>query len=113
MGESVKFAAPVDEEWKKKKNYGPTALLADILLGMAYLAGNLYGGYNAATTSASASVVDMGAMMQRPSDACGFAVAPTSCPSGQTLWSVAGFSDAKGAKCLEGSGYDGLICGEL
>ena len=39
--ESIPFAAPV-EAWKKKKGHGPAALLAVVLLGMAYLAGTSY-----------------------------------------------------------------------
>ena len=44
--ESVKFAAPVDNnnnEWKTKKNYGPAALFTVVLLGTAFLAGKSYG----------------------------------------------------------------------
>ena len=44
--ESVKFAAPVDnnnKEWNKKKNYGPAVLFTVLLLGTAFLAGKSYG----------------------------------------------------------------------
>ena len=47
--ETIKFAAPVDnnnKEWKKKKNYGPAALFTVVLLGMAFLAGKSYGRYD-------------------------------------------------------------------
>ena len=46
--ESVQYAAPVDnsnDAWKKKKNYGPAALVTVLLLGLAFLAGNFYASY--------------------------------------------------------------------
>ena len=46
--ETINCTAPVEnnnEEWKKKKNYGPAALVTVLLLGLAFLAGNFYASY--------------------------------------------------------------------
>ena len=59
--ESVKFAAPVDnnnKEWNKKKNYGPAVLFTVLLLGTAFLAGKSYGyGRNSNDPTSSVSPI--------------------------------------------------------
>ena len=61
--ESVKFAAPVDNnntEWKKKKNYGPAVLVTTVLLlGLAFLAGH-YSSTSSGRTAPDGSVSAMG-----------------------------------------------------
>ena len=62
--ETIQFAAPIDnnnKEWKKKKNYGPAALVTVLLLGTAFLAGNLsYASYG--RTAPIRSVSAMGGL---------------------------------------------------
>ena len=53
--DTIQFTAPVDEnnndDWKKKKNYGPAVLVTTILLlGLAFLAGHSYASVSSGRT---------------------------------------------------------------
>ena len=59
--ETIQFAAPVDNnnnEWKKKKNYGPAVLVTVLLLGLAFLAGH----YSLASYRRTAPIRSVSAM---------------------------------------------------
>ena len=116
--ESVKFAAPVDnnnKEWKKKKNYGPAALFTVLLLGTAFLAGKSYGRNDPVPfvdpISSLLAMGDMSFLDSKPKNtACVKGERPKTCPEGKEFWSVVGFPDGGG--CV-GDTDATMICGEL
>ena len=61
--DTIQFTAPVDEnnneDWKKKKNYGPAVLVTVFLLGLAFLAGH-YSSTSSGRTAPDGSVSAMG-----------------------------------------------------
>ena len=108
--ESTPFAKPV-EEWKKKKGWGPVALLTVVLLGLAFLAGTSVQHTTPLRTAGSLSSTGGMSTLGVPDNVCGVGLTPKSCPLGQETWSVSGGFQDK-SKCLSDTGAT-EICGEL
>ena len=109
--ESTPFAKPV-QEWKKKKGWGPVALLTVVLLGLAFLAGTSVQRTIPQHLQIIGSLSSTGGMstLGVPNNVCGLGDAPDSCPDGLERWSVSGGFDV--AHCLSDTGKT-EICGEI
>jgi len=110
--ESVKFAAPVDndEKWKQKKNYGPAALFTVLLLGTAFLAGKSYASYGSNASTPTGSLLATGVSLGRCAHNTETAGAPKECPEGYEFFSVTDITDQQ--KCLSDD-TTVPICGEI